>query len=640
MSGGGVSSPGHCETEPAASLLLPRSPVPAEGERMEIRIRWPPGKAPPSGRVVGRIGGREFCADAAASRETPRETSLGVVVPFGYRRLTVWVLQSNGRRIRLGRRWLVRMGPFPVNRWLTDTILGAASFLSDALGARSARWKLHPEGKRSRFEADAHFEGWFWHRAGPPEAFLFYSGGRQIASSPPIALPAWERSALGWLPPHHFWGFDQRLALPQAWHRVSVWARMKSGLRIRLGSRRVFCGGPSQESPPQRDAAALEPWPRKFLPLPHPPSGETIASGEAAREVLALVLDHIGDVACTLPALALLRERLPPGARLTVAAGPWALPLLERCPLADRVVTIPFFAERADAGFRNDPASLLTPLEGEAFSLAVDFRYALDTRILLRKMPARRLAAYARGDGEDWLWFRMPLPLEARRVPWKGRGPHAAELKLALAAALPIGPFSSKKEQPLPIFSLQELRPELLERLTDLPGSWTVGMHSGSGKRETQWPAECFGRLADLLIERLSARIVFCGGQTDREIAGQAHRAMRHPSQAAMLAGRTSLGEFLDLLPHLDLFIGNDSGPAHLAGLQGVPTLAIFGGSARVSEFHPLGPRCYPLRSNLSCSPCYRQAPDCPWNLQCLHKLTPDDAFAAVKSILREIRGA
>ncbi len=105
-----------------------------------------------------------------------------------------------------------------------------------------------------------------------------------------------------------------------------------------------------------------------------------------------------------------------------------------------------------------------------------------------------------------------------------------------------------------------------------------------------------------------------------------------------MLAGRTSLGEFLDLLPHFDLFIGNDSGPAHLAGLLGVPTLAIFGGSARVSEFHPLGPRCYTLRTDLSCSSCYRQAADCPWNLQCLQKLTPDDAFAAVESVLRDVR--
>ncbi|WP_026195750.1 glycosyltransferase family 9 protein [Verrucomicrobium sp. 3C] len=418
---------------------------------MEIRIRWPPGQAPRSVRVVGRIGGREFCADAAPCG-TPQETSLGVVVPFGYRRLTVWALESNGKRMRLGRRWLVRIGPFPVNRWLTATLLGTASFLSDALGARSVRWKLHPEGKRSRFEADAHFEGWFWHPAGPPEAFLFYSGGRRIASSPPTALPAWERSALGWLPPHRFWGFDQRLSLPQGWHKVSVWARMKSGLRIRLGARRIFSVGPSQESPLPRAAARLEPWPRKSLPLPPPPSGETMASGEAAREVLALALDHIGDVACTLPALALLRERLPLGARLTVAAGPWALPLLERCPVADRVVAIPFFSERADAGFRTDLASLLAPLEREEFSLAVDFRYALDTRMLLRRVPARRLAAYARGDREDWLWFRMPLPPEARRVPWRGGGPHAAELKLALAAALPIGPFPSKREQPLPIF--------------------------------------------------------------------------------------------------------------------------------------------------------------------------------------------
>jgi ADP-heptose:LPS heptosyltransferase len=49
---------------------------------------------------------------------------------------------------------------------------------------------------------------------------------------------------------------------------------------------------------------------------------------------------------------------------------------------------------------------------------------------------------------------------------------------------------------------------------------------------------------------------------------------------------------YLDLLNQIvsgSVFIGNDSGPAHLAGIIGVPTIALFGTDPQ--RWKPMGPK-------------------------------------------------
>ena len=51
--------------------------------------------------------------------------------------------------------------------------------------------------------------------------------------------------------------------------------------------------------------------------------------------------DHLGDVLFVGPALTTLRARWP-GAHVTLLVGPWAAPIAERLPGADRVLTLEF----------------------------------------------------------------------------------------------------------------------------------------------------------------------------------------------------------------------------------------------------------------------------------------------------------
>jgi heptosyltransferase-3 len=115
-----------------------------------------------------------------------------------------------------------------------------------------------------------------------------------------------------------------------------------------------------------------------------------------------------------------------------------------------------------------------------------------------------------------------------------------------------------------------------------------VLIHPGSGSATKCWPLECFVNLARRLTQ---------AGQSVRFIIGEVERERWTASAMAQLAGVAEVHEpktYLELLAEIRSarqFIGNDSGPGHLAGIVGVATLSIFGPASSEWQWKPLGPR-------------------------------------------------
>ncbi len=94
------------------------------------------------------------------------------------------------------------------------------------------------------------------------------------------------------------------------------------------------------------------------------------------------------------------------------------------------------------------------------------------------------------------------------------------------------------------------------------------------------------------------------------------------------MAGKTSLAELPSLLLNCVLYIGNDSGPKHIAAAVGIPTIGIHSGVVDPVEWGPIGPSAVALRRNMTCSPCYlANAEDCPRALACLSTWTPNGSI-------------
>jgi ADP-heptose:LPS heptosyltransferase len=80
------------------------------------------------------------------------------------------------------------------------------------------------------------------------------------------------------------------------------------------------------------------------------------------------------------------------------------------------------------------------------------------------------------------------------------------------------------------------------------------------------------------------------------------------------------------LIAEAELFIGADSGPAHLAAAVGTPAIVLFSGTNRVEQWRPWGARVAVLRHEVACSPCHRQT--CPWaDHPCMTRLAPNEVL-------------
>jgi len=130
-----------------------------------------------------------------------------------------------------------------------------------------------------------------------------------------------------------------------------------------------------------------------------------------------------------------------------------------------------------------------------------------------------------------------------------------------------------------------------------------IGITPGAAEssRSRMWPLERFAELADMLIEKYSAKIIFIGSADETDLIDKIRLKMKNGSINA--AGRFSLIETFALIERCKAFISNDTGPMHIAAAQGVRTIGLFGPNTPV-RWKPFGEKNKALYVKQECSPC------------------------------------
>src|SRR5208282_4938284 len=183
----------------------------------------------------------------------------------------------------------------------------------------------------------------------------------------------------------------------------------------------------------------------------------------------------------------------------------------------------------------------------------------------------------------------------------------------------------------LPAEQPSSARLELLENL-DRP---LVCVHPAAGDEIRRWPAAYFAELIDMLVERDGVHVAIVGVAGDSEIAMGVLRTVRHRSQVSNLAGMIEFHDLVALLSASALFVGNNSGPKHLAAGLGIPTVGIHSGNVDPREWGPSGRRAVAVWRHVHCSPCHFSKPEqCDRNLACLTGLRPVDVYPTCKRAL------
>lgn len=159
--------------------------------------------------------------------------------------------------------------------------------------------------------------------------------------------------------------------------------------------------------------------------------------------------------------------------------------------------------------------------------------------------------------------------------------PHAAEEHLALLTALPDGPQSPAA--PLPRLWVETASRRSRRRPL-------LVLHPISGDALKNWPLPLWVELALRLRESRAARCVVLSAPGEAPVLREAFAGLP-PGTARVLV--VSLEGAARLLGRVDLFIGGDSGPGHMAAALGATVLSLFGPTSP-ERYRPLGPG--PLR--------------------------------------------
>jgi ADP-heptose:LPS heptosyltransferase len=149
------------------------------------------------------------------------------------------------------------------------------------------------------------------------------------------------------------------------------------------------------------------------------------------------------------------------------------------------------------------------------------------------------------------------------------------------------------KDHPIERAATEQILRSVADRgvgFTRAAGSDIV-IHPGSGSVAKCWPLEKFLEVAERLSQS-GSKVRFLTGEVERE--RWSSKDFDSLKSIGQWREPKSYMELLSELSTAAMFIGNDSGPGHLAGIIGVPTVSIFT-VTQSEQWQPLGPRVRPL---------------------------------------------
>jgi ADP-heptose:LPS heptosyltransferase/GT2 family glycosyltransferase len=364
-------------------------------------------------------------------------------------------------------------------------------------------------------------------------------------------------------------------------------------------------------------------------------SGRPLFDAAAIERLLVIKLDHIGDFVTALPSIRRLKA-LFPRARITVLAAPAAQSFAAFEPAIDEFIAFEFFHVKSGLGRKEvteaDLAELGRRLTPYRFDLAIDLRKQPDTREVLRICGARYMAGFDHQARFNFL--DIALEWESDRGLHNKRN-HVSDDLLNLVEAVGQATTSHQPRLEVPETMARAAREALPEPIQALFAKPVVFVHPGVGSAVKQWPLGHFSALINLLIARHGVSVVVIGSPDEAELANTVIAGVRERTAIGSLVGQTPLRDLPALLANATLFIGNDSGPKHIAAAVGVPTIGIHSGVVDTMEWGPVGPTAIALKRGMACSPCYlARVEDCPRDLACLKALEPTLVYEAAVAML------
>jgi ADP-heptose:LPS heptosyltransferase len=333
----------------------------------------------------------------------------------------------------------------------------------------------------------------------------------------------------------------------------------------------------------------------------------------------------IGDAVLMTPAIETLHRNYPE-AEITVLTSAVVAPLFEAFPGVKHIWT---FEE-------NKFFSLAQRIAKERFDLFLDLNSSGSSRWLTRLSRAKQSLSHRHDEATAKRYTPRP-----NAIDWDI---HALR---DLFPELMIAPRDFLR--PKIYFWEEEVKhAEDFWRSRGVQNGNVVVLGIGASRQTKRWPSEHYARFVALLRKRLHMAIaIFPGPDPEERIFAnrliQDINSLRLPSSDSeiIIEKVSNLRSLAALLATAHSYVGNDSGPKHIAVASGTPTLTFFGPEDPL-EWHPYATEDHPIlfQPQLSCRKedggRWCSIPECLIEKhRCMTGLSPESAFQAFLSLHR-----
>ena len=348
---------------------------------------------------------------------------------------------------------------------------------------------------------------------------------------------------------------------------------------------------------------------------------QVLKSPDEYRKILLIRLDHMGDGLFLLPTLQSARK-LFPNAHLTLLAGPWASSFVKPGVWVDevKIFEAPWF-RRPPQFFRwTHFWEINRWIKKQGFEIGIDFRGDL-RHLLWMSLCCIPIRAGYGGTGAGFL-----LTHEKSLNSTHHEVERNLDLLRLFQPGLKAGPFEAPT-----VYENAKIKIGELLTTNGVQGDMGLAIFQvTAGYPSKEWEPAKFAEVMSKVSENPKLLVGVIGAREDADRIEKILTLVKSP--VLNLCGKTNLEELGALFQRASVYVGLDSGPAHLAVAMGTRCVLIYSG---VNDLRRWGPwimgkeeKVQILHREVSCSPCTLSV--CNRKHECLEPIQPGDVIKAL----------
>jgi heptosyltransferase-3 len=341
---------------------------------------------------------------------------------------------------------------------------------------------------------------------------------------------------------------------------------------------------------------------------------------QTVERVLVVRLRSIGDTVLSTPSLFALKRFLP-HASIDILLEDWVAPVLDGFAYVDHVITL----ERKSNSAR---ARVARQLRANRYDVVYNLHGGTTATLLARATGAKHRVGF-----ETYQYARLHNQLAPSSASLWGRDKtHSVEQQLALLGWTGV-PVSDRPATQLAVTETASFNIAAKLKAVAVDDAQLAVIHPAAAFATKQWAADNFARVAEQLAAQ-GLKVVVITAANEVQLADELKRKTEAPVVAFT---DLTLPELTALLARARLFVGNDSGIAHMAAAVQTPSVVIFG-SSNTAHWRPwVSPATVAevVLEEMECQPCHGYFCEKFAAPECIKRVPVERVIAATERVLR-----